>query len=71
MKKVEGTIEEIVHIGNSENGNSRWRMHLDEGQILRTASDANVNHKLGYFWQGRHVSVVLNGVGSVIQVEEL
>lgn len=71
MKKVMGVIEEITQLRNSRNGNSRWKIELDSGNVYQTETDSAVNPKLGYSWQGRVVEAVLNGQGKIFQLEEI
>lgn len=40
----EGVITHIERLNNSVNGNPAYRVHLDNGNVYRTKSDASVSY---------------------------
>ena len=63
------TITETVHLGMSKNGNSYFRLVLDDGTLLRTKMDSYVNYDVQNSENiGRPVIVELTKGGRVESV---
>ena len=47
-----GTITGLTRLGNTADGNPRWRVHLDNGGAFLTKPDANVAHMVANYGPG-------------------
>ena len=68
--EVTGIIRKIKRISISENGNPRYEIELDTGEVYRTKKDGQVGYKVWTGMEGVPVRMVFDGRGMVIDVEE-
>lgn len=43
---AEGVITHLERLNNSTMGNPAWRVHLDDGSVYRTQSNASVSYEI-------------------------